>query len=218
MQLSVETLTLVRGQRVLARDLSFKLAAGEVLLLKGPNGAGKTTLLRTLAGLLPLSDGRVIVDDARAAPDQTLGERWHFVGHANAVKPALTGRENLAFWARYLAAEGGPADAAGVQHAVHAALDKLGIVDLADIRAAYYSAGQRRRLALARLVAVPRPLWLLDEPSVSLDAAATTMLARLIRDHVGTGGMVIAATHLELGVAGARELHLGAPSHPAEAA
>ncbi len=231
MQLSVETLTLARGHRVLAHDLSFTVAAGEALLLKGPNGAGKTTLLRTLAGLLPPIAGRISFEDERADPDSTLAERCHFVGHANAVKPTLTARENLEFWTHYLATGPLGRDAARAPDAsrlpggqlkaqenewtsqgatsVVAALEQLGIAALSDIRAGYFSAGQRRRLALARLITVPRPLWLLDEPSVSLDAEATATLADMLRKHVATGGLVIAATHIELGIGAARELRLG---------
>jgi heme exporter protein A len=208
MLLRVESLTLARGHRTLARDLSFTLAAGEAVILKGPNGSGKTTLLRTLAGLMPVAGGRIVFEEASQGAEQpTEGpEKLHYIGHANAVKPTLTARENLEFWMSYLGCRSADPDTA---RTADAALDRLGIAALADIRAAYYSAGQRRRLALARLVAVQRPLWLLDEPSVSLDAEGTATLAAMIREHVASGGAVIAATHIDLGVSGARELMLG---------
>lgn len=202
LQLAAEDLSVARGGRVLFSGLSFAVAAGETLLLTGPNGAGKTSLLRVLAGFLPAAQGRVVLRGGDAELD--LAQQCHWIGHANAVKPALTALENARFWARYL----GGSDAAA-----EAALDRFGLGALGHIPAGYMSAGQKRRLGLSRLLVAERPVWLLDEPTVSLDADSTAVLAEVVRGHVAAGGLAIAATHLPLGLAGARELRLG---HPAE--
>ena len=200
MQLLADNLTVERGGRSILSGLSFSVAAGEAVLLTGPNGAGKTTLLRTLAGYIRPSGGRAHLEGGAA--DLTIAEQCHFVGHLNAVKPSLTAVENLAFWAGYL----GPGD---VSAAPVAALDRLGLGDLGAVPAGYLSAGQKRRLGLARLLIVRRPVWLLDEPTVSLDAASVALFARLVAEQLAGGGLVIAATHLAFGIAGTRELQLG---------
>jgi heme exporter protein A len=179
--------------------LSFALADGDGLLLTGPNGAGKTTLLRLLAGFLPASAGEVRLEDG--PEDAEPGELCHFIGHLPQTKAALTVRENLAFDAAFLG-KGGEVDVAS-------ALGRLGLADLGDIRAGYLSAGQRRRLALARLLVADRHIWLLDEPSVSLDRTSTTTLAELIAAHRAKGGIVVAATHVPLGLQDTEELKLG---------
>lgn len=196
--LSVEGLAVERGGQRVLDDLSFSVAAGEALLLTGPNGAGKTTLLKTIAGFLSPVSGLIRL--TAAAGEQPLAEQTHYVGHRNGVRGTLTVEENARFWAGYL---GGSADG------VVAALDRFGIASLAAIPTGYLSAGQRRRLALARLLLVSRPLWLLDEPSSSLDARSTAVLAGVLDEHVAAGGIVVAATHLPLGLARARELRLG---------
>ena len=200
MRLTVDNVSAVRGGRSLFEGLSFGLQEGECLLLKGPNGAGKTTLLRTIAGFSPSPTGRISI----AGAELEIGECCHYVGHLNAIKPRLTVAENLVFWARYL---GGPEP----ESAVETALGRLGLADLATIPAGVLSAGQRRRLALARLLVASRPLWLLDEPTASLDDASSAMLAGVVTGHLVGGGIAIAATHVALGVAGARELVLGKP-------
>lgn len=211
MQLIAENLIIERGGRVVVDRLSFSLTNGEALVLTGPNGAGKTTLLRALADFLPLSSGsiRLIPDD-----DETpRAERVHAIGHANAVKAHLTVRENIAFWAEFL----GSTDGADARMA-HA-MNVFGLEELAEFPASYLSAGQRRRVGLARLLVVPRAVWLLDEPSVSLDAANTDRLASVINAHTASGGIAIAATHLPLGLDNARELALTrAPQHQVEGA
>lgn len=189
--------------------VSFTLSAGEALLLTGPNGAGKTTLLRALAGFLPLAAGTIRLDGADA--ERTVGEQCHVVGHANAIKGALTVAENLAFWASFLG------NGKALPAAVSEALSRLDLAPLGDVPAAYLSAGQRRRTALARLLVAPRLIWLLDEPSVSLDAASTALLAGLVAGHVAAGGMAIAATHVPLGIPTARELKLSPTRSPAAA-
>jgi heme exporter protein A len=198
MRLNVEAISQRRGDRLLLQDLSFEVAAGEALVLRGANGAGKTTLLRTISGLLPPLSGRITLSGT--ADGIEVGERAHYIGHANAIKGRLSVRENLAFWASFL---GGPPDTA-------AALEQLGLTELADVPANYLSAGQKRRLGLARLIAAPRPLWLLDEPTVSLDQASRERFAGLMRAHLDTGGLMIAATHVDLGLGAVRTLELAA--------
>ena len=199
---TAEALTIERGGRVVIDAVSFRVAAGEALVLTGPNGAGKTTLIRAMAGFIAASSGRIAVD-AMGNPD--LAEICHYVGHCNAIKPKLTVTENIAFWAAYLGGDAATTDATDT------ALDGFGLLDLAAVPAAYLSAGQTRRLGLARLLAAPRPVWLLDEPTTSLDAAPQRQFAALIERHRAGGGLVIAATHLDLGLADARTLQLTAP-------
>jgi heme exporter protein A len=182
------------------------VARGEALLLTGPNGAGKTTLLRALAGLLPPASGSIRVEGSGGDPD--LLEACHYVGHRNGLKAALTVAENAAFWGAYL----DPGHGQGLTEEVWSALERFGLAALADIPAGYLSAGQQRRLALTRLLVARRPVWLLDEPTVSLDAAAAALLAEVVADHLRAGGLAVAATHVELGLSGARELRLGAAS------
>lgn len=193
-------LACVRGGRTVFSGLSFVLAAGEALLVSGPNGAGKSSLLRAVAGLVRLTAGQLALEGGDG--DATLAEQVHYLGHQDALKPSLTVAENLDFWARYL--DGGAATGA--------ALDVIGLGGIASLPAAYLSAGQRRRLSIARLIAVERPLWLLDEPTSALDAAAQMMLAGLMRNHLSSGGMILAATHGPIGLDGAKELRLGGAS------
>jgi heme exporter protein A len=200
MRLVATDLSCERGGREVFTGLNFSLAAGEAMAVTGPNGAGKTTLLRLIAGLLPPAAGRVLLEGGGA--DATLPEQAHYVGHRDALKPALTVRENLAFWYAFLGGADAPAASAA------AALDAVGLAGLAGLPAAYLSAGQRRRLALARLVAAPRPIWLLDEPTAALDAASQQRLAELMRAHLAGGGLIVAATHGPLGL-DAKELRLG---------
>ena len=202
MQLIGEHLVIERGARAVIKDLSFAVKSGEALLLTGPNGAGKTTLLRALTGFLRPVSGTIGL--LGGEPEKTIAEQSHVVGHANAVKSALSVRENVAFWVHYL----GGAD--GEAARVEKALGHFGLLELAEFPAGYLSAGQKRRLGLARLLAAERPLWLLDEPTVSLDAASTLLLAKAVNAHTAKGGIAIAATHLPLGLERVRELQLGA--------
>jgi heme exporter protein A len=186
-----------RGERLAFDCVSFAISPGDALLLKGPNGAGKSSLLRLLAGLLPLAAGRLLWDRADALADLTAhGARLRYLGHQDALKPSLSAAENLAFYARL---HGGD---------VMRALAALHLEALADLPARVLSSGQKRRLALARLALGHAPLWLLDEPSVGLDAASVEALAPLFAAHRAAGGMVVAATHLPLPLPDARELQL----------
>ncbi|MBX9682727.1 MAG: heme ABC exporter ATP-binding protein CcmA [Hyphomicrobium sp.] len=209
MKLVAENLVVDRGGRTILDDLSLTAVAGEALILTGPNGAGKTTLLRTLAGFLPQVSGRIRLEGGDA--EKIIAEQAHVVGHGNAVKANLTARENLQFWAAFLETE---ASAARVK----TALTHFGLDALDDYPAAYLSAGQKRRLGLARLLVAERPLWFLDEPTMSLDTASTKWLAVAIDAHTANGGLVIAATHLPLGLARARTFDLpGSRTRSAEA-
>ncbi len=193
-------LAFARGGRRLAHGLSFTVKGGEALIVTGPNGAGKSTFLRVLAGLLPPAEGRIALDGAGV---ETPGLAAHYLGHAHALKDALTARENLEFWSAMLkAGHGGGLDP-------DAALAKVAMDHAPDLPVAFLSAGQRRRVAIARLLVAPRPLWLLDEPANALDIASQARLAALMKDHLAAGGLIVAATHADLGLP-ARELQLGA--------
>jgi heme exporter protein A len=202
-QLTAEKLILCRGGRTVVDGLSFAVRGGEALMLTGANGAGKTTLLRALAGFIAPTEGSVRFADAGSEDTAEAREHLHFVGHLDGIKAHLSVAENLAFWASYLVDE--PASG----ESLAAALDRFGLGGLEGIPAGYLSAGQRRRLALARLSVARRPLWLLDEPTVSLDAAGVRMLIAAINEHVAGGGMAVVATHVALGLDHAREIRLG---------
>lgn len=191
MQLIAENLVIERGGQRIVEGVSFRAEGGETVVLTGANGAGKTTLLRALAGFLPLAEGDVRISPAEGdAPRQEL---MHTVGHADAVKAHLTVGENVRFWAELLGGR------AGAHERTAAALEAFALDHLYDFPASYLSAGQKRRTGLARLVAAERPIWLLDEPTVSLDAASSERLAELVNAHTSKGGIVIAATHQPLG-------------------
>ncbi len=200
MRLAAAGLVLSRGGRTIVEGLSLTLASGEALVVTGPNGAGKSTLLRALAGLLEPESGLVSFETLDAEPDP-VSTHAHYLGHAEALKGALTARENLEFWASMLGAGDGLSPVA--------ALERLALGRAADLPAAWLSAGQKRRAALARLLVAPRPLWLLDEPATALDAAAQELLAGVMGEHLAAGGLIVAATHAPLGLEGARELRLG---------
>ncbi len=170
MQIEVSALSVERGGRIVFVDLGFRLEAGQALVVTGPNGAGKSTLLRAIAGLLPLAAGRI---ETMPASDARRAELCHYIGHADALKPSLTVSENLSFLAALLAM-GDPHSAAAAT--VEDALARLGLAGVSDLPAAYLSAGQKRRVALARLIAVFRPIWLLDEPLTALDRASQAVV------------------------------------------
>ncbi|HMK89323.1 MAG TPA: heme ABC exporter ATP-binding protein CcmA [Methylocystis sp.] len=201
LRLRVESLCVERGGRRIITNASFGLAGGEALAVTGPNGAGKSTLLRALAGLLPIEAGTIVLE---GAAESEVAPQAHYLAHADGLKAQLTVAENLEFWARYLALGD---DARSLP--IDAALDRLALGALADAPVAYLSAGQKRRAALARLLVAYRPLWLLDEPLTALDAASRGRFSEAMRDHCALGGVVVAATHEPLGLAGASFLALG---------
>ena len=195
--LIAQDLAVFRGERLVFRDLGFGITRGEALLLAGPNGSGKSTLLRVLAGLLSPIAGSLTWDGADVFADRAAhAARVAYLGHQDAVKPGLSAAENLAFSARI---SGGDAIAALAAH---------GLEDLADLPARMLSAGQKRRLALARLGLSGGMLWLLDEPTLGLDTASVERLGAVLAAHRARGGMVIAATHLPLPLPDAGELRL----------
>jgi heme exporter protein A len=198
MRLLASDLACVRGGREVFSGLGFAVGASQALVVSGPNGAGKSSLLRLVAGLVRAAAGRIALDGGDS--ELTIAEQAHYLGHQDALKPSLSVEENLAFWTGYLGDGAGRLDAA---------LAAVGLDTIARLPAAYLSAGQRRRLSIARLVAVARPIWLLDEPASALDAAAQTMLAGLMRAHLAGGGLILAATHGPTGLDGAQELRLG---------
>lgn len=197
MRLIAEDIACQRGGREVFTGLSFAVDKGQSLLVTGRNGAGKSSLLRIIAGLVRLAAGRLSLEGSHA--QSSLAEQAHYVGHQDPVKGALSVAENLGFWSAYL---GGKPDVRG-------ALKAVGLDALADLPAAYLSAGQRRRLSIARLVAVKRPLWLLDEPTTALDAEAQKALAGLMRKHLRSGGLIVTASHGPIGISGAKQLRLG---------
>jgi heme exporter protein B len=199
MKLSGIGLACVRAGLQIFQDINFAVGAGNALLLTGPNGSGKTTLLRLVAGLIRPTQGLVALEGTDA--DASIGEEAHFLAHLDALKPSLTVAENLAFWHGFL----GDRRPLSLQNALAA----VQLDGLAGLPAGYLSAGQRRRLSLARLLAVQRPIWLLDEPAAALDAAGQAMLTQVMRDHLAGGGIILAATHGPLGLESAQELKLG---------
>jgi heme exporter protein A len=198
MHITAHELACARGGRLVFSGLSFTLGPGQALLVTGPNGAGKSSLLRLLAGLLKPVSGSLTVDGADPAT-RAIGAEIHLVGHRDAVKSALTVARNLSFWREFL---GGYGD-------VNQALAAFGLGTLADMPAAFLSAGQRRRLALARLLVASRPLWLLDEPGAALDAEGREKLSALLSAHCSEGGIVVVASHGEIALPQARRLALG---------
>ncbi|MEZ5750712.1 MAG: heme ABC exporter ATP-binding protein CcmA [Paracoccaceae bacterium] len=188
MELSVSNLTCARGGLPLLEGVSFRLRAGEALVLRAPNGAGKTTLLRTIAGLQPPLEGEV-----SCPPEQIT-----YAAHADGLKATLTVRENLGFWASIHGQTG-----------VEAAINRMNLASLADRQAQHLSAGQKRRLGLARLLVTGRWLWILDEPTVSLDTASVALFGGVVREHLAQGGAALMATHIDLGIPEAAMLDLG---------
>jgi heme exporter protein A len=201
MRLSAADLTCRRGGRALFSGLGFDLAGGAALVVTGRNGSGKSSLLRLIAGLLRPDGGRISLEGGDR--ELSIAEQAHYLGHHDALKPSLTVGENLRFWSAYL----GPAE-----NPPERALGLLGLQDLTGLPAAYLSAGQKRRLSLARLLTVYRPLWLLDEPTTALDAEGQACLADLMQAHLARGGLILAAAHGPIGLTNARELKLGGAS------
>lgn len=197
MQLSGHAVACVRGGRQVFAGLDFAAVSGEAVAVVGRNGSGKTSLLRLIAGLLVPAAGKIALQGGDA--ELTLPEQCHYLGHRDALKPALSVAENLSFWADFLGGErldfAESLATVGLDHATH-------------LPAGFLSAGQRRRLSLARLLTVRRPVWLLDEPTNALDVAGQDMFGGLMRQHLSRGGMIVAATHAPLGIE-SRELRIG---------
>ena len=203
MRLSATDLACRRGGRDVFAGVSFSVASGESLTIRGRNGAGKSSLLRMMGGLVRVAGGQLSLEGGD--PELTLGEQAHYLGHLDALKPSLSVEENLRFWSAFLGAA-----AANLDEPLRA----VGLDSLSNLPAAYLSAGQRRRLSIARLLTVKRPLWLLDEPTSTLDAAAQVRLGEIMQAHLAGGGIILAATHGPLQLDGARELNLDGVSAP----
>jgi heme exporter protein A len=197
MRLSAAKLACRRGGREVFAGVGFTVSSGEALVVTGRNGAGKSSLLRCILGLVRAVGGEITLEGGD--DELSIAEQAHYLGHQDALKPALTVAENLRFWADFFGASAVNIDAP---------LATVGLDTLADLPAAYLSAGQRRRLSLARLLAAKRPIWLLDEPTSTLDIAAQSRLADLMQAHLAEGGLIIAATHAPIGISGTRELTL----------
>src|ERR1700761_7704133 len=193
MRLSAVDLACHRGGRDVFTGLGFAVASGEALIVTGRNGAGKSSLLRTIVGLVRLAGGKLTLEGGD--PELTIAEQAHYLGHQDALKPSLTVGENLRFWAGFFGTR---------IPDVAPTLAAVGLDALVDLPAAYLSAGQRRRLSIARLLAVKRPIWLLDEPMSTLDAGAQERLGALMRTHLAEGGLILAATHGPLGLEATR--------------
>ena len=200
LRLCVRNLTVERAGRTVLDDLTFALDPGEAIVVTGANGTGKSTLLGVLAGVIVPAKGSLWVEGGSGAAPEYM----HYVGHRDALKPSLTALENLSFWSAMLG------DARDTDVRARAALAAFGLAHAVDLPAAYLSAGQKRRLALARLLCADRPIWLLDEPTSALDATAQQRFSERMADHLAAGGMIVAATHAPLGLASSRALKLGA--------
>jgi heme exporter protein A len=200
-RLRVEGLSAKRGEDLIFHDISFVLEAGEALIVTGPNGSGKSTLLRVLSGLLTPESGSVRLDDTSADIGHPR-ELCHYLGHRNAMKRELTVAENLSFWKSFM---GDSPSGSGI--GIEEATEALGLGGISHLPFGYLSAGQQRRIAMAKLLVAHRPVWILDEPTAALDAAADRMFAGLVERHLSAGGIAVAATHQPLGV-DARELRM----------
>ena len=201
MRLLASDLGCRRSGREVFAGIGFSVGTGEALAIRGRNGAGKSSLLRMVAGLLRVAEGRLTLEGGD--PELSIGEQAHYLGHLDALKPSLSVGENLRFWSGFLGA---------ATATIGEPLATVGLAALADLPAAYLSAGQRRRLSIARLLAVRRPIWLLDEPTSSLDLAGQIQLAEFMRVHLASGGLIIAAAHGPIGLEGAPQLRLGEPA------
>lgn len=203
MHLDASNLAARRGEDLIFADVSFRLDAGEALVLTGKNGSGKSTLLRVLAGLLRPEWGTVEFTDSRGETDRVLREVSHYLGHRNAMKSELTVSENLAFWQNFLG------DVLGASElSIEDAAEAVGLSDITHLPFGYLSAGQQRRFAFAKLLVAYRPVWILDEPTAALDASADRLFAGLIDAHRRKGGIVVAATHQPVGLESARALKM----------
>ncbi len=203
MQLVAEKLAVDRGERRIFKGLSLSVSAGTAMVVTGPNGAGKSTLIKAIAGFLEPAEGTIRLDGLEGEDtERPLAEYCHYLAHDNALKSQLTVAENLSFWQRFL----------GAPHAsVDEALERVGLPGVGALPAGYLSAGQKRRVAIARLLVTHRPVWLVDEPTAALDKASEARFAELATAHVAAGGILVAATHQALGIKDAQTLHLDKP-------
>lgn len=207
MTLSVSNLACQRGGRTIFNQLSLEIAPGEAVLLRGPNGAGKSTLLRVIAGLIPAMSGEISLNGTPFTDRDDFQGQLTYAGHLDAIKPQLTVAENLRFWAQLFEAKN-----------LEQTMQDFRLEEISNRPAHACSAGQKRRLGLARIAVTSRPLWLLDEPTVSLDTETTARFAATIDAHCAAGGMAFIATHIDLGLSVSRsfdmEPHVAMPDMP----
>jgi heme exporter protein A len=202
MRLGAENLAGERGGETIFAGLSFEVSSGEALIVTGPNGSGKSTLLRIICGLLAPEAGKIeLLEDRAALPVRAA---CHYLGHQNAMKPALSVRENLLFWQKFNGS---------VRFDIDEALEAVDLPGVEHLPFGYLSTGQKRRVSIAKLLTSYRPLWIVDEPTAGLDKASESRFAELMRDHMRDGGMVIAATHIPLGLEAVRTLDMAHYSH-----
>ena len=202
MRLIADNLSAKRGDSFIFQGLSFEVAERTALVVTVPNGSGKSTLLRVVAGLLAADTGQVRITGTTELIGRA-SEACHYLGHRNAMKRELTVRENLSFWQSYM---GAFENRAGIT--VEEAAEKVGLAGITHLPFGYLSAGQQRRMAIAKLLVTWRPVWLLDEPTAALDVSADDMFAGLVKAHLNSGGIVIAATHQPLGITDFSELKM----------
>ncbi len=202
MKVIADNLSVERGEDLIFEGLSFEVSSGEALIIRGPNGAGKSTLLRAIAGLLPLLTGELRIENKdKEFGDARLPELCHYLGPNNAMKLSMSVEQNLSFWQ----------DFAGQAHlGIDEALEMVGLSGLGPVPFAHLSTGQRRRIGIARLLVSYRPIWLLDEPTSGLDGASEAQFAELMEVHRQDGGLIIAATHISLGLNNIKEFVFGA--------
>ncbi|MEJ5018222.1 heme ABC exporter ATP-binding protein CcmA [Ochrobactrum vermis] len=199
MRLEAENLAGERGGETIFADLSFALGEGEALVVTGPNGSGKSTLLRIICGLLQPEAGKVeLSEDDTVLPVRAA---CHYLGHQNAMKPALSVRENLSFWQTFHGA---------AQAQIGEALEAVDLPGVEHLPFGYLSTGQKRRVSIAKLLVSHRPLWIVDEPTAGLDKASEARFAEIMRGHMREGGMIVAATHIPLGLEGVSALDMAA--------
>jgi len=202
MRLGAENLAGERGGETIFAGLSFEVSSGEALIVTGPNGSGKSTLLRIICGLLAPEAGKIeLLEDRATLPVRAA---CHYLGHQNAMKPALSVRENLLFWQKFNGS---------ARFDIDEALEAVDLPGVEHLPFGYLSTGQKRRVSIAKLLISHRPLWIVDEPTAGLDKASESRFAELMRDHMRDGGMVIAATHIPLGLEGVRTLDMAQYSH-----
>ncbi|KXO79450.1 heme ABC exporter ATP-binding protein CcmA [Brucella anthropi] len=201
MRLEAENLAGERGGETIFAGLSFALSEGEALVVTGPNGSGKSTLLRIICGLLQPEAGKVeLREDGTVLPVRAA---CHYLGHQNAMKPALSVRENLSFWQKFNGA---------AQSEIDEALEAVDLPGVEHLPFGYLSTGQKRRVSIAKLLVSHRPLWIVDEPTAGLDKASEARFAEIMRGHMREGGMIVAATHIPLGLEGVSALDMAACS------
>ncbi len=213
MRLVADKIAGERGGNVLFSQVSFTLEKGRGLIVTGPNGSGKSTLLRILAGLMGPLEGSVSYEDEQGP----VVEACHYLGALNAMKDQLSVRENLGFWAAHFSVGNRTArsrelhedDAESVQKVLGAALEAVRLPHVIDTPFGYLSTGQKRRVAIARLLCVHRPVWLVDEPTSGLDKASEGLFANIAKSYLAGGGIMVAATHVDLGLEGLQHLHIG---------